>query len=144
MKSSKKFRYLQVVLGVLLIAAGLILIKAVKEPEGLFRVLPFVFLGIGCGVFGSGVGALVSSWALKNEPQLQKQMEIEQKDERNIAIANQAKAKAFDAMLYLFGALMITFALMMVELPAILLLVVAYLVVDGIFIYYLSKFHKEM
>lgn len=144
MKFSKKFRYLQVVLGVLLIAAGLILIKAVKEPEGLFRVLPFVFLGIGCGVFGSGVGALVSSWALKNEPQLQKQMEIEQKDERNIAIANQAKAKAFDAMLYLFGALMITFALMMVELPAILLLVVAYLVVDGIFIYYLSKFHKEM
>lgn len=144
MKSSKKFRYLQVVLGVLLIAAGLILIKAVKEPEGLFRVLPFVFLGIGCGVFGSGVGALVSSWALKNEPQLQKQMEIEQKDERNIAITNQAKAKAFDAMLYLFGALMITFALMMVELPAILLLVVAYLVVDGIFIYYLSKFHKEM
>lgn len=144
MKFSKKFRYLQVVLGVLLIAAGLILIKAVKEPEGLFRVLPFVFLGIGCGVFGSGVGALVSSWALKNESQLKKQMEIEQKDERNIAIANQAKAKAFDAMLYLFGALMITFALMMVELPAILLLVVAYLVVDGIFIYYLSKFHKEM
>ena len=144
MKTSKKFHYLQVVLGVLLIAAGLILIKTVKEPEGLLRVLPFVFLGIGCGVFGSGVGALVSSRVLKDEPQLQKQMEIEQKDERNIAIANRAKAKAFDAMLYLFGALMITFALMTVELPAILLLVGAYLVVDGIFIYYLSKFHKEM
>jgi len=144
MKTSKKFSYLQVVLGVLLIAAGLILIKTVKEPEGLFRVLPFVFLGIGCGVFGSGVGALVSSRVLKDDPQLQKQMEIEQKDERNIAIANRAKAKAFDAMLYLFGALMITFALMTVELSAILLLVGAYLVVDGIFIYYLSKFHKEM
>ena len=34
-------------------------------------------------------------------------LEIAQKDERNVAIANCAKGKAFDMMTFLFGALFI-------------------------------------
>ena len=71
-------------------------------------------------------------------------MEIDKNDERNIAIANQAKAKAYDIMLYVFGALMVAFALMSVDMVAVLLLVAAYLFVVGFFIYYLNKYHKEM
>ena len=75
---------------------------------------------------------------------MQKQLEIDQKDERNVAIGNRAKARAFDFMLYIFSALMITFALMEVELAVILLLVFAYLIVVGSFVFYLIKYEKEM
>lgn len=63
---------------------------------------------------------------MKGSPDLQKQLEIEQKDERNIAISNSAKGKAFDIMLFVYGALMLSFALMQVDLAAILLFVFCY------------------
>ena len=71
-------------------------------------------------------------------------MDIEKNDERNIMIANKAKGKAFDRMTYIFGALMVSFALMDVDMTAVLLLVFAYLLVHGFSIYYRMKFDKEM
>lgn len=66
--------------------------------------LPYVFVGIGSGVFGSGMGSIVTSRTLKKHPETQRVLEIEKKDERNIAISNRAKAKAYDAMTFVFGA----------------------------------------
>jgi 4-hydroxybenzoate polyprenyltransferase len=71
-------------------------------------------------------------------------MEIERKDERNIAISNRSKAKAYDLMIFVFGALMLSFALMGVDLVLILLLVFAYLFVVGYGIFYRIKYDKEM
>ncbi len=136
--------YLTAVVGLLLLAVGLIMLKVIPDPQGILLTVPYVCIGLGCGAFGHGVGDLVNHKVAKNNPQLQKQMEIDKKDERNIAIANKAKANAYDMMLYVFGALMLTFALMNVDMLAILLLVAAYLFVVGFFIYYLNKFHKEM
>ena len=48
---------------------------------------------------------------IERSKQLAKQQETEIGDERNIAIAFQAKSKAFDLMVYLFGALLLSFAL---------------------------------
>lgn len=70
--------------------------------------------------------------------------EIEEKDERYIAIGNQAKAKGFDMMTFDFGALMICFALMEIELAATLLFVFTYLFVEGYAIYYRFKLDKMM
>ena len=75
---------------------------------------------------------------------LQKKLTIEENDERNIAISNKAKGKAFDMMTYVYGALMVSFALMGVDMSALLLLVFAYLFVHGFGIYYRIKFDKEM
>ena len=135
----KSFNYLIAVVGLLLLATGLTLLKVIVNPQGILLVVPYICIGLGCGAFGHGVGDIVN-----NNPQLQKQMEIDKNDERNIAIANQAKAKAYDIMLYVFGALMVAFALMSVDMVAVLLLVAAYLFVVGFFIYYLNKYHKEM
>ena len=90
------------------------------------------------------MGGMLSRKALKDSPDLQKQLEIEQKDERNIAISNSAKGKAFDIMLFVYGALMLSFALMQVDLAAILLFVFCYLLVLGCSIYYRVKYEKEM
>lgn len=144
MMKKKNFNYLVTVIGLLLLATGLILLKAIANPQGILLVVPYVCIGLGCGAFGHGVGDIVNNRVAKNNPQLQKQMEIDKNDERNIAIANQAKAKAYDIMLYVFGALMVAFALMSVDMVVVLLLVVAYLVVVGFFVYFFNKYHKEM
>ncbi|MET0017505.1 hypothetical protein [Oscillibacter sp.] len=129
------------VIGLVLIAVGLYFAKSAPETQGVMRVLPYYCIGIGCGAFGHGVGELI---ALKAAGNLQKQIEIEKKDERNIAISNYAKGKAFDAMIYIFGALIVSFGLMNLAPYVVLMLVFAYLLVAGIAIYYRCKYDKEM
>ena len=47
-------------------------------------------------------------------------------------------------MTFVFGALMVSFALMGVDLAAVLLLVAAYLFVEGSAVWYRVRFEKEM
>jgi len=86
----------------------------------------------------------VNRAVLKKNPEIAKQQEIEQKDERNQEIANRAKAKAYDAMVFVFGALMVAFALMGMDFVPVLLLVGAYLYVVGVGLYYRFKLEKEL
>ena len=130
--------------GILLAAAGFLLLRRIPGAEGFFRALPYVLIGFGCGMFGHGMGEFTAGRAMKKDPELAKQMEIEAKDERNIMIANYAKGKAFDLMTFVFGALMVSFALMGVDLAAVLLLVAAYLFVEGSAVWYRVHFDKEM
>lgn len=127
-----------VAVGVLLFVLGFFLLR-----QDLALPLPYVCIGVGCGLFGHGMGDILSRKATEKYPEIQKQIEIEQKDERTVAIANMAKAKAFDAMLFLFGALMLSYALMRADLAVILLLVAAYLFIVGYYVYFQCKFTKE-
>lgn len=136
--------YIAVLFGFLLLGIGLYLIRIKIEPQGVMRALPYICIGLGSGIWGHGMGELISQKALKNHPDVEKQIKIEKFDERNVAIGNRAKAKAYDLMIFLFGILMITFALMGIDLIAILLVVFAYLFVVGYGIYYRYKFTKEM
>ena len=63
---------------------------------------------------------------------------------RYVAIANRAKAKAHDMMVFVFGALMLAFTLMGTDMTSVLLLVFAYLFVIGYAVYYRCKYDKEM
>ena len=132
------------ILGLLLFAAGLYLVKTVADPQGIMLTLPYVCIGIGSGLFGQGVAGVIERYVYKKYPKQQKQKEIEVNDERNREISTRAKAKAYDAMVFVFGALMISFALMNVEVAVVLLLVFAYLFVVGIGIYYRIKLEKEL
>ncbi len=142
MKTKKYF--VVAAIGLLLLAAGLCLVKTVADPQGIMLALPYVCIGIGCGLLGQGMANVISQKAIEKNPEIQKQKEIEVNDERNIAIGNRAKAKAFDVMTFVIGALMLTFALMNIDLAAILLLVFAYLFIQGCGIYYRCKYEKEM
>lgn len=141
---SKLAKYTTIILGLLLLTIGLYLIKTVGDPQGIMASLPYVCIGIGSGLFGHGMGNLISERAIRSDPDLQKKLDIEKNDERNIAISNKAKGKAFDMMTYVYGALMVSFALMGVDMSDLLLLVFAYLFVHGFGIYYRIKFDKEM
>ena len=140
----RKTDFCIVMAGLSLLGAGLVCLKIISDPQGVMRTLPYILIGLGCGVFGHGMGNIISRKALRNNPDVQKQIEIDKNDERNIAIGNCAKAKAYDMMIFVFGALMLSFALMGVDTVAVLLLVFAYLFVIGCGIYYRGKFDKEM
>lgn len=132
------------IIGIALLAIGLVLIKIIDTPQGIMLPLPYICIGIGCGIFGHGIGSIISNKTMKNNPDVAKKIEIEEHDERNIAISNRAKAKTYDMMLFVFSALLIAFALMGGKITGILLLVLSYLFMIGYFIYYLNKFQKEM
>lgn len=140
----KVMDYVFVITGLLLLGLGFVLLKALSDPQGFMSALPFVCIGVGSGVFGHGMGNVISFQTLKNSPDIQKQIEIDQRDERNIAISNRSKAKSYDLMIFVFGALMLSFALMGVDITAVLLLVFSYLLVIGYGIYYRLKYEREM
>ncbi len=140
----KRGNYGMVIIGLALLAAGMVLLKTVTAPQGIMLTLPYICIGLGCGLFGGGMGEILGSRTLKNHQKIRKQKEIEERDERNRTIADRAKAYAYDIMIFVFGTLMISFALMNVELRAILLLVIAYLSVVGCGIYQRCKLEKEM
>lgn len=141
---SRKIDYIITAIGIILFATGLALLKTLVDPQGIGRTLPYVCIGIGCGLFGHGFGNVLARKALKNSADIQKQIEVDRNDERNITIANRAKAKAYDMMIFVFGALLLSFALMGIDLVAVLLLVAAYLFVLFYGIYYRFKYDKEM
>ena len=141
---SKITNHASIIIGLLLLAVSLYLIKTSNDPHGIMRTFPYVCIGIGCGLFGHGMGNVISERAINSYPELKRQLDIEKNDERNVAIANRAKGKAFDMMTFVFGALMLSFALMGIDMVAVLLLVFAYLLVHGFALYYRFKFDKEM
>ena len=141
---SKITNHATIIIGLLLLAVSLYLIKTSNDPQGIMRTLPYVCIGIGCGLFGHGMGNVISERAINSYPELKRQLDIEKSDERNVAIANRAKGKAFDMMTFVFGALMLSFALMGIDMVAVLLLVFAYLLVHGFALYYPFKFDKDM
>lgn len=131
-------------IGIILIAGGTLLIKTLENPSELMLTLSYICIGVGCGIFGHGMGNFMTIKAVQNNPEIKKQMDIIRKDERNVAISNRAKAKAYDLMTYSFGALLLVFALMGVDLVPLLLLVLIYLLIQIYAIYFRIKFDKEM
>ena len=142
MKQPSRFLYWAITAGgILLLAGGLVLLRMGGDGQ----VLPYLMLVAGCGVFGYGDGELAAGAAARKDPQMARQLAIEQQDERNRAIADRSKAKAYDLMLYLFAALMVAFSLIPdTPLPVILLMVAGYLLVVAFQIYWLVRLNKEM
>lgn len=127
-------------LGLAVAIAGFALLRLAPASVA----MPYLLLGVGTGVFGWGAGELLKRRAVEGSPEVERQLRIEQQDERNRTIAERSKARAYDAALYIFGALMLCLALMRVDLAVILLLVGAYLLIVGINIYYYVKYNREL
>ncbi len=141
---SKRKNYLIIAIAIVLLAAGLIMVKGLQDPSAFLNVLSYVLVGLGCILFGRGMGQTVSARVLQQYPETERKMQIERFDERNIVIRHAAKSKAYDVMIYLFGALIIAFGLMEVGIAVILLLLAAYLFVLATALYYKSKYEQEM
>lgn len=142
--AAKRKDVVMVVTGLVLLVAGVVLAVTIKEPEGIMRYLPFLCIGYGCGIFGGGMGSLSGRRILENNPEAKKQKEIAEKDERNLVIGYRAKAKAYDMMVFVFGALIISFVLMETGIVPVVMLVCAQLFVLGYGLYCRIKYENEM
>lgn len=136
--------WLYLVFGMLLfIISGFLLIKYPDE-KGILKTLPFILLGIGSGILGANVGAVIQHRIFKKNPKAYKQFEIEKNDERNVQLNQYSKAKAYDAAIYLYSALMLYFALFGAELIYLLPLVGCYLISMVIRMYHLYQYQKNI
>lgn len=130
--------FLTTLLGLMLLALGVVGLKLM-----IWQSLPYVMIGLGSGLFGHGMGCIINTRILAKAPEAAYEQQIAQKDERNIFIANAAKAKAYDAFVFIFCPVLLSLTLMKVETAVILLLVAVYLMVIGLGVYYRFKFDKE-
>ena len=145
MKQYKVGRYVFLsAIGLVILGTGLVLIELLPEADGILETLPYLCIGVGAGIFGGNLGTAIKNKAALKNPQAVKQMEVEQKDERNQAISHKAKARTYDLMLYVYAAILLAFTLMQVDLYVILTLVTVYLFFVFTNVYYLTKYHKEM
>lgn len=132
-------------LGLALLAAGLTFYKLAPDPQSApLRVLPYLGLGLGCGLFGHGLSLLVMERVLRRDPDLARQAEREAKDERNVAIGNAAKAKGFQMMTFAFGALLLFSVLMGADLLLTLVMIAVYLSIHFYALWWRFKLEKEM
>ena len=136
--------YIVTITGMLVFMVGLCMIKIFDGSKNIMSTMYYVFIGLGCTIFGYGIGKICTMQAEKADPKMAKRNLINKNDERNVAVRNKAKAKAYDIMVYIFAALQIAFGLMGVGLPVIIILNVAYFSVIGFEIYYFRKLNKEM
>ena len=65
---TKSLGYLVAALGIVLTAVGLWLARTFPEAAGAMAALPYVLIGLGCGAFGHGVGALANAAVFRKHP----------------------------------------------------------------------------
>lgn len=74
-----------------------------------------------------------------------KQLKIEEKDERNIALGNAAKARAYELMMWLYAITISLLALFdVISVLAFFLLLSVFAVCQVYFIIRLWKYHKDL
>ncbi len=131
-------------LGIGLMIAGILMDKNSETSNQVLATIPYLLIGLGCGIFGHFMGNIMKYFSTRNNEELERQIEIEKKDERNILIAEKSKAKAYDLMVYLFAGMLIMFSLMRVDKLQILIIVAIYLSLQVYVLYWKSKLEGQM
>ena len=131
-------------IGAIILALGAVLGKFTRNAEGIMQTLPYILIAIGAGIFGNNLSTAFNIHAIKKDPQLGKQNDITENDERNIVIRNKAKSKSYDFMVMAFGVLIIGFALMQIDMKIILAIIIVYILVILSNFCFTIKYHKEM
>ena len=129
--------------GILLFILGFVLIKSFPQPQGMMLALPYLCIGVGCGLFGHGLGDIINRRVLQSDPALARRREVEERDERNVSHANRARARGFSMMTYVFAALMLAYALMGASPEIVIPFVIAYLFVHGYAVWFRLKLDRE-
>ncbi|HBG0952212.1 MULTISPECIES: hypothetical protein [Bacillota] len=81
----------------------------------------------------------------QNEANELRQLKIEEKDERNIALGNAAKARAYELMMWLYAISISLLALFdIISALAFFLLLFVFAVCQVYFIIRLWKYHKDL
>lgn len=144
MKQSNIKNIIFLLLGVVLLAAGIVgsfvFDKTSRAATGVLGLC----IGIGAGLIGMNVANLIIRLYYKSHPDIKKQSDIDSKDERNISINTKAKAKAFDITIK--ALIIVPFLLILADSPLWMTLAAVgiYLYGFSVQIYYTLRYNKEM
>ena len=111
MKRQLKSYSLIFYIGIVVFAAGLILKVLFADADGIMMKLPFTMVGFGTGIILVGAVSSYIRRRLKNNPEKAKQLEIEEKDERNIQIREKAAYLAWSVDIAVLSVLVMIFNL---------------------------------
>ena len=136
--------WLLVLLNLGLVVVGILLNKNTDSTDKLLTTISYLLIGLGCGLFGHFMGNLLKRYSTKNLEELERLIQIETNDERNLLIAEKSKAKAYDLLTYLFVAMVIILSLMGVDLVAIIMIVAVYLSIQIYALFWRSKFENTL
>lgn len=87
MKKNKISDKMLTAIGLVLLIAGLLIIRLCDIGN---QSAPYLCVGLGCGIFGQGLGELITRRTEKGQPELAHRREIEENDERNLALRDRA------------------------------------------------------
>ena len=144
MNKERKTITILLIIGAILIIMSAMSLFFLREEGYTYTVAGYVVFGIGFGLLGDALGRFNSMKLEQKDPERMKTIRVEKSDERNISIAEKAKAKAFSFMTYLYAAVLMVLAIMRVELRALLVMVAAYLLVMLFSLFVKLKLYKEM
>lgn len=132
------------VLGFVLFVIGIVMIRFQIFFAGFMRMLPYGCVGVGIGIISNKLGTVFTLVAVKSNSNEGRQLRIEQDDERNQTISDKAKARTYDIMIFVYSAMLLSFALMQIEVYVLVTLAVGYLAIVVTNVFFRLKFHKEM
>lgn len=136
--------YILLIIGLMLVIVSAISFYFFSSERFAYTVVSYAIFGGGFGLLGDGIGRLNAARLEKKDPERMKIINIEKNDERNIAIDEKARAKAYTLSIYLFSAALVILAIMRVELKALLIVLCADLTVMIYSLYIRLKLYKEM
>lgn len=136
--------YILLILGLILVIVSVICFYFFGSERFAYTVVSYSIFGGGFGLLGDGIGRLNAARLEKKDPERMRLINIEKNDERNIAIDEKARAKAYTLSIYLFSAVLVILAIMRVELKALLIILCADLIVMIYSLYIRLKLYKEM
>ena len=92
MKKSKT-DYVITVLGILLLVVGVYFVKSGKDTQGIMRALPYVCIGLGCGIFGHGMGDIISRKAIQTDPKLENSLKFKKMTKETLQFHKKLRPK---------------------------------------------------
>ena len=144
MDKGGKVVYILLTMGLLLVIGSVFALYFFGNEKFAYTVISYCIFGGGFGLLGDGIGRLNVARLEKKDPERMKLVNIEKNDERNIAIDEKARAKAYTLSIYLFSAVLVALAIMRVDIKALLLVLAADLLVLAYSLYIRIKLYKEM
>ncbi|MCR5721385.1 MAG: hypothetical protein K6G72_03435 [Lachnospiraceae bacterium] len=144
MDKGGRVAYILLITGLLLVIGSSFAFYFFGSEKFAYTVISYSIFGGGFGLLGDGIGRLNAARLEKKDPERMRMVNIEKNDERNIAIDEKARAKAFTLSQYLFSAVLVALAIMRVDLKALLLVLAADLLTLTYSLYIRLKLYKEM
>lgn len=132
--------YAFMAIGIIFILFGLVIDKNFIRLD----FVSYIFIIAGLFIFGHFVSNILKYISIKNIKGLERKIEIDKNDERNIMIMNKSKSKAYDLMTYLFMIIIIAFSFMNIDKLIIIVLLALYLIIQIYAIFCRFKFEREM